>query len=159
MTKWICCFLLITATSVFASEIDECKKSAGSYVSGVVVEPPYFQPGRKPLKGVQLSHTHVAVRSDVDAKIYDVAIDNVFAAGYRKNLNEIPSPLNSIAVGDRLSLCGELYSKGVGIHWVHTNCGKQPNPSRPNGWVKKIDSRGTTSENYESLTAYCYLWK
>jgi hypothetical protein len=158
--KYILIFIMFSlAVPLYASQAEQCRRNAGSLVTGVVVAPPYFQPGRKPLKGVQLSHTHVSVKSDTDAKIYDVAIDNVFAEGYRKNLAEIPSPLNRIAVGDHLSLCGQLYSRGVGIHWVHTNCGKQPNPSKPNGWVKKINPNGDTSENYESLTAYCYLWK
>jgi hypothetical protein len=32
-----------------------------------------------------MSHTHLTLRGDADGRAYDVAIDNVFANGYRHN--------------------------------------------------------------------------
>jgi hypothetical protein len=142
----------------FATPQSDCAAAAGSYLTGNVVKAPYFTHGQFK-KGIELSHTHLSVKADQDGKVYDVAIDNVFANGYVKNAKSVPDPLSSIAEGDRLELCGQLYTTGVGIHWVHTNCGKTPTEKTPNGWVKKFDVAGKTSENFEAGTAYCYLWE
>jgi hypothetical protein len=42
-----------------------------------------------------------AETSDADERAYDVAIDNVFANGYRHNQPSVPAPLNTIKVGER----------------------------------------------------------
>lgn len=147
-----------TSSYVLASPQSDCAAAAGSYLTGSVVKAPYFTHGQFK-KGIELSHTHLSIKADQDAKIYDVAIDNVFANGYVKNSKAVPAPLNTIQEGDRLELCGQLYTTGVGIHWVHTNCGKTPTAQTPNGWVKKMDATGKTSENFEAGTTYCYLWE
>jgi hypothetical protein len=106
---------------------------AGSYLTGTVVSGPRFKPGA-PLHGTYLSHTHLTLRSDADGRAYDVAIDNVFANGYRHNQRSVPAPLNAIKVDDRLELCGKLYAGGdVGIDWVHTD-GRDPEPGQA-GWL------------------------
>ena len=71
----------------------------------------------------------------------------------------VPAPLSGIAKNDRLGLCGQPYSSGDGIHWVHTNCGKPPVQATPDGWVKKLDAEGKpTTGNLEDNTEYCRLW-
>ena len=148
---------LILSFSAFADEKSACTAAAGSLVTGEVVTPPVFK-GGKYQRGVQLSHTHFTVKSDKDGKRYDVAADNVFASGYQKNSQEVPAPLNSIKIGDHVSLCGQLYTSGTGIHWVHTNCGAKPKPNKPNGWIKILKSDGSESENFEDSQNYCKLW-
>jgi hypothetical protein len=75
-----------------------CEVAAGSYLTGTVVSGPRFKPGA-PLHGTYLSHTHLTLRGDADGRAYDVAIDNVFANGYRHNQRSVPAPLNTIKVG------------------------------------------------------------
>jgi len=146
--------LFFASTTAFADEAGDCSNAAGSYLTGKVTTAPYYQGGKK-LKGVELSHTHVTITADQDGKSYDVAMDNVFAAGYDSAGQAVPAPLSSIAKGDHLSLCGQLYSGGsLGIHWVHTNCGATPTSAKPNGWVKKVGDKA----NMEDNTKYCGLW-
>ena len=93
----------------------------------------------------------------ISVELMDLAfsMDNVFAAGYDSAGQAVPAPLSSIAKGDHLSLCGQLYSGGsLGIHWVHTNCGATPTSAKPNGWVKKVGDKA----NMEDNTKYCGLW-
>jgi len=135
----------------------QCQQAAGSFLTGTVTDGPSFRSG-KPLHGVYLSHTHLTLRGD-DGTSYDVAIDDVFANGYRRNFRGVPAPLNAIHVGDRLELCGQPYSGGdVGIHWVHTNCGATPTPDKPDGWVRAIDANGNAGDNMEDNQAFCRLW-
>jgi hypothetical protein len=84
-----------------ADDAAKCQAAAGSYLTGTVVSGPRFKPGA-PLHGTYLSHTHLTLRGDADGRAYDVAIDNVFANGYRHNQRSVPAPLNTIKVGDRL---------------------------------------------------------
>ncbi len=156
-SKAIALMLLALAGAAQADDQSDCTAAAGSYLTGVVVKAPSFASGH-PRKGVELSHTHVSLRADQDGKVYDVAMDNVFANGYVKNQESVPAPLNTIQVNDRLELCGQLYTSGVGIHWVHTNCGATPTAAQPNGWVKQIAADGTVSTNDESNTQYCSLF-
>ncbi|WKE66567.1 hypothetical protein PVT67_04770 [Gallaecimonas kandeliae] len=149
--------LALLAGPALADDQSQCTENAGSYLTGTVIKAPYFTKGHR-LHGVELSHTHLKIKADQDGQPYDVAIDNVFADGYVKNEQQVPAPLNGIQAGDRLELCGQLYSEGGGIHWVHTNCGATPTPAKPNGWVKKFMAGGTTSDNFEDLTTYCHLW-
>lgn len=145
------------STCALADAAEQCHQASGSYLTGTVTSAPVFVKGKK-LKGVELSHTHLTIKADSDKQLYDVAMDNVFADGYIENAQKIPTPLSTIKVGERLELCGQRYSEGNGIHWVHTNCGVTPTPEKPNGWVKKI-SNGKISRNYEDLPDYCYLWE
>jgi hypothetical protein len=152
--------LLLLPSSAFAdpaADASACEQAAGSFLAGRVAAGPSFR-GGAPLHGVHLSHTHLTLSGD-DGTSYDVAIDNVFANGYRRNQGSVPAPLNTIRVGDRLELCGELYTGGdVGIHWVHTNCGISPTADKPDGWVRKVDEDGKSGDNMEANQAFCSLW-
>jgi len=132
--------------------------NAGTYLTGRVTGAPTFVPGH-PRKGVELSHTQLTLLSDQDGRSYDVAIDNVFAAGYDAAGRSVPAPLSTIRLGDRLELCGKLYtSGGTGIDWVHTDCGATPTPAQPDGWVKVLAADGTPGPNLEVSQEYCRLW-
>jgi hypothetical protein len=140
-----------------AGDAAQCKQAAGSYLVGTVIERPSFRSG-KPLHGVHLSHTHLLLKGD-DGTNYDVTIDNVFANGYRRNRAAVPPPLSTIRTGDRLELCGKLFSEGdVGIDWVHTDCGETPTRDKPDGWVRKLDTNGNAGDNMEANQAFCRLW-
>jgi hypothetical protein len=83
----------------------------------------------------------------------------VFANGYRHNQRSVPAPLNTIKTGDRLELCGKLYTGGdVGIDWVHTDCGAAQSPDKPDGWVRGINKDGSVSDNMEAKQDFCSLW-
>jgi hypothetical protein len=153
-------FLLVSgANAALADEAAQCQAADGTYLTGTVTQGPSFVAGYA-RDGVELSHTHVTLQADQDGQSYDVAMDNVFASGYDAAGEAVPRPLSSIAVGDKLELCGELYhSGGVGIHWVHTDCGKPPAAAAPDGWVKLIQSDGTPGPNLEDSQEYCKLWR
>jgi hypothetical protein len=150
-------FLPAWASADPATDATQCKQAAGSLVIGTVTHGPTFRRG-KPEHGVYLSHTHLTLTAD-DGTSYDVAIDNVFANGYRRNQAGVPAPLNTIHTGDRLELCGEPYASGdIGIHWVHTNCGATPTADKPDGWVRKVDPNGDAGSNMEANQAFCSIW-
>jgi hypothetical protein len=65
----------------FAGPSDDCAAADGAYLSGQVVSQPRFARGH-PKDGVELSHTILSLKADQDGKVYQVAMDNVFAAGY-----------------------------------------------------------------------------
>ncbi len=138
-----------------ADDASDCEAAAGSYLTGVAQDAPVFVNGSR-LHGIELSHTHVKLTGDADGKTYDIAIDDVFASGYRPRQEVVPAPLDQIHAGDHLSLCGIPF-KG-GMHWVHNNCGDSPTHQDPNGWLKEIAADGTTGPNLEASTSYCYLW-
>ena len=97
--------------------------------------------------------------SDQDGRSYDVAIDNVFATGYDGAGESVPTPLSTIQTGDRLELCGKLYTDGgPGIDWLHTNCGETPRAAQPDGWRKILSSDGA-GPNLEDSREYCRLWR
>jgi len=101
----------------------------------------------------------VRVRSD-DGRVYDIAIDNVFADGYDVAGEHVPTPLSQIQPGNRLELCGKPYaSGGPGMDWVHTDCGDQPMRGQPNGWVKVIGPGGRLGPNLDANQEYCSLWQ
>jgi hypothetical protein len=101
---------------------------------GTVISGPRFAPGHD-MGGVELSHTHVRLRGD-DGRVYDIAIDDVFAAGYNQAGESVPAPLSRIQPGNRLELCGKPYaSGGPGMEWVHTTCGDQPTSDKPSRMV------------------------
>lgn len=79
---------------------------------GKVVCPPTFKDGMF-RKGVELSHTHLSLKGEDDGKTYDVAIDELFASRYQQNRKGVPAPLNSIAVGDKLEVCGWRHHIGL----------------------------------------------
>ena len=149
--------LFITlSTSTFADDAANCKAAGGTSATGQVVSTAQVQERYVPVKGVELSHTHLSLKG-TDGKTYDVAIDNVFASGYQKNKKGVPAPLNTVEVGDKLELCGIPFSGG--IHWVHNNCGGYtPTKSDPNGWIKKVSADGSVEQNLEASQKYCYLW-
>lgn len=146
---------LLSPVLAHADDRSDCAAGAGSLLTGVVIAKPAFAKGR-PLRGVPLSHTHIRIRSDADGKTYDVAADDVFAAGYDPRRSEVPAPLSSIGVGQHLEACGLPFPGG--IHWVHTNCGDTPTAADPNGWLKVIDASGIAGPNLEGSQTYCDLW-
>ena len=156
---YLVALLLVSASTLAkadpAGDALQCQRDAGTFLTGTVIRGPRFVPGKERRQGVSLSHTHLTVRGD-DRRSYDVAIDNVFANGYRRNQPSTPAPLNAIRVGDRLELCGQSFPGG--IHWVHTNCGATPAPNKPNGWVRKISADGVAGDNIEAGEAFCRLW-
>lgn len=155
LSAGLCLALASLSFGAFADEAQDCQAASGTLLIGRVASAPRFKHGMF-REGVELSHTHLTLRSDTDGTDYDVAIDNVFALGYQKNAKTVPAPLNSIEVGDQLEVCGLPFEGG--IHWVHTNCGDTPTPQEPNGWVKKIGDDGAAGPNLEGGQSYCYLW-
>jgi len=147
--------LLLAAGAARADDASDCQAAAGTYLTGVVLSKPSFVRGSR-LHGIELSHTHVKLKGDADAQNYDIAVDDVFASGYKRSKEGVPPPLDEIKTGDHLSLCGIPY-KG-GMHWVHTNCGDTPTAQDPNGWLKEIGADGNDGPNLEGSTTYCYLW-
>lgn len=140
-----------------ADESAACDKAGGSFLTGKVLKGPSFAHGQF-RKGVELSHTHLSVLADQDGRTYDVAIDNVYASGYDAARATVPAPLNTIQVSDRVELCGQLYTRGVGIHWVHSNCGAKPSHATPDGWLKVLAANGAPGQNYEGSEEYCKLF-
>ncbi|MCU6432936.1 hypothetical protein LPB67_03990 [Undibacterium sp. Jales W-56] len=149
--------LMSQAAFALADGKTDCNAAAGSYRTGTVVGSPKFARATQTLKGVGLSHTHIRVQTDQDGQIYDVAMDNVYANDYVKNSSSIPKSLAAIKLGDKVEMCGQLYSSGYGIHWVHDNCNVTPDRAHPDGFVKKVVG-GVEGSNLESSQAYCYLW-
>ncbi|HEY3639400.1 MAG TPA: hypothetical protein VGK90_14725 [Rhizomicrobium sp.] len=143
-----------------ADEAAQCKANGGTYLTGHVTSGPRFARGRHPLRGVELSHTHVTLQSDQDGQSYDVAIDNVFAGGYDAAGEGVPTPLSAIHAGERLEACGRPFRDydRQGIDWVHTNCGGTPTNRKPNGWLKILGPNGVPGPNLESSEEYCHLW-
>lgn len=149
--------LLVLGTSCWAGEEADCLAAAGAYRTGIVVKGPTFAHGQF-RKGIELSHTHLSLRADQDGKTYDIAIDNVFATGFDPRVAAVPAPINSIRLSDKVEVCGALYTKGLGLHWVHVNCGGTPSASRPNGWLKLIDRNGGPGANLEGSLTYCSVF-
>jgi hypothetical protein len=149
---------VFAAGPAHADEAAQCRANGGTYLTGGVTEAPAFAPGRA-RDGVELSHTHLTLLSDQDGQSYDVAIDNVFATGYDAAGESVPVPLSTIRIGDRLELCGKLYTHGgPGIDWVHTDCGETPSANQPDGWLKLLPPDGTPGPNLEASQEYCRLW-
>jgi len=138
-----------------ADDASDCSAGDGTLLVGTVVSAPTDMSG-KSLRGIPLRHTHIRIRGDADGKTYDLAVDDVFAAGYQVSGDTVPAPLSSIQVGQRLEACGLPYAGGM--HWVHNNCGDVPTAQDPNGWLKVIDANGVAGPNLEDSEKYCYLW-
>ncbi len=150
---------LFAAGAARADEAAQCRASAGDYLTGRVTRGPTFRHGHE-RDGIELSHTHLTVLSDQDGQAYDVAIDNVFAAGYDKAGERVPVPLSAIHVGQRLDLCGKLYADPApGIDWVHTNCAFAPTRAKPDGWLRILAPDGRAGPNLETSQEYCRLWR
>ena len=144
-------FILCLAASgtARADEAAQCRANAGTFLTGNVTQGPAFAPGHLH-KGAELSHTHLTLLSDQDGRSYHVAIDNVFATGYDAAGESVPAPLLTIRTGDRLELCGKLFTRGgLGIDWVHTNCGNRPSTAHPtagsSSWRRTV-ARAPTSK-------------
>ena len=150
--------LALAPAALHADEPTQCADNAGTFLTGTVISGPVFKRGHF-LHDIELSHTHVTLQSDQDGQRYDVAIDNVFAAGYDNAGESIPSPLTSITIGTHLELCGKPYPEGGGIDWVHTDCGDTPTPRSPEGWLKIIDPAGGPGPNLEASEEYCKIFR
>ena len=150
-------FCLFTAGAALADDRSECAAADGAFLSGTVATAPAFVHGQF-LHGVELSHSRFDLAPDGGGATYQVAVDNIFANGYQAGGKGVPAALAGIAVGDRLALCGALYTKGRGIHFVHTNCGDAPTPEHPNGWLRRVDGKGEEGPNLEAGQAYCSIF-
>lgn len=150
---------LVFAEQAIAGPSEDCAAADGTYLTGTVTTAPRFASGH-PLKGVELSHTLLTMKADQGGRTYQVAIDNVFAAGYdaANPQKQVPAPLNAIRTGERIEVCGATYTNPPGIHWVHTDCGDTPTKSSPDGWLRTLDPNGQRSDNLEGSTEYCRLW-
>lgn len=150
--------LLSQGVCAQASEQTTCSANKGTFLTGTVTTGPRFQSASQTIDGIKLSHTIIYLRADQDGRSYQVAMDNVYAVDYVRNSTSIPASLAALKAGTRVEVCGEKYSDGSGIHWVHSNCGATPTVTAPNGWVKQIATSGTIGANLERSQAYCYLW-
>jgi hypothetical protein len=150
--------LSCAALPALADAQSDCQAAGGSLLTGVAVSEPAFVPG-KSRRDTELSHTHFSLRADQDGAVYDVAVDNVFASGYDSAGERVPADLDKIHKGTRLELCGQLYTTGRGIHWVHTNCGDRPTEAEPDGWIKIVNADGGLGQNLEANREYCGLWR
>jgi hypothetical protein len=146
------------ATCAYATDATTCATNKGTYLSGPITTSSKFQSATQTIDGVQVSHTIMYIKADQDGRSYQVAMDNVYATDYVKNSTSMPPSLAALTAGKRVEVCGQKYSDGSGIHWVHSNCGATPTTSAPNGFVKTVSSTGTISANLERSQAYCYLW-
>ena len=156
--RWLALLAFLTCSAAHADEAARCRANGGAFLTGRVTTAPVFVQGHL-RDGIELSHTHLMLRSDSDGQSTDIAIDNVFAAGYDAAGESVPAPLSGIRVGERLELCGEPYRNDTpGLHWVHTNCGETPTQGRPNGWLKILDAHGAPGPNLKSSREYCRLW-
>src|SRR5258707_3064942 len=125
--------LCLTAGTARADGASQCQANAGTYLTGKVTRDPTFTRGHL-RNGVELSHTHLTLLSDQDGRSYHVAIDNVFATGYDAAGESVPAPLSAIRTGDRLELCGKLFTRGgVGHCLVPTNSGHNPTAAPTHG--------------------------
>lgn len=152
----LCAFAFAPA---HADEAAQCASHDGTWVTGRVTGTPLFIHGHL-RDGVELSHTHLTLQSGRDGQTYDVAVDNVFAAGYDRAGEAVPAPLSTVRAGDRVDVCGKMYTDdtGRGIDWVHINCGATPTANQPNGWFELLNKDGTPGPNLESSREYCRLW-
>ena len=160
MNKSILALLAATLPlTAIADDRADCQAAAGTFLIGKVTQEPRFAEGKTRRNGIWLSHTVLTV-VDREGHSYRIAADNVFASGYVHNQRAIPSPLDTIHVGDKLELCGQAFSDPSqdGLHWVHTNCGARPTRNKPDGWIKLIGSDGRAGPNMEGNTRYCGLW-
>ena len=150
--------LLLWGAAAHADNHLACAAAGGSYLTGSVVQTARFAHGQF-RKGIELSHSHLMLVADQDGRRYDVAIDNVFASGFDAHDRGVPPAIAAIRLHDRLELCGQLYDRGVGIHFVHTNCGAAPTQTHPDGWIKTLASDGRPGANLEANPAYCGLFQ
>ncbi len=150
----------------------QCQASGGYFQYGTINSPPNsdypnvtnFRKG-KIQNGVPLTHTHIEITSAIDNKIYDVAIDNVFAPDYDPKQEIVPpSYAKAMAANATIYLCSGNPSKvpysvnnqkyaTQGFDWVHTNCASSG--------YKTIYQNGFTYVNGANLTnsqTYCKLW-
>ena len=153
-----------------------CESIGGYYQYGTVNSPPNdymavtnYAVATESLSGIPLSHTHIEITSALDGKIYDVAIDNVFANGYNPLSYVVPSSYaENLTAGSTIYLCSGNpnavpYSVNEpesnpfatqGFDWVHTNCAASGYPSSYlNGFLYDQNNINLTNSQ-----TYCYLW-
>lgn len=147
-----------------------CEQAGGYYQFGTVNAPPNsdysdvvnFKPGEK-LHDIPLSHTHIEITSGIDGQVYDVAIDNVFAADFDPHKREVPKAYREhITAGATLYFCSGNPDKvpysmseqdaKQGFDWVHTNC-ESPGSEFADGWLMTADGKMLSNSH-----TYCYLW-
>ena len=154
-----------------------CHSVGGYYQYGTVNSQPNsdytavtnYKAATESLEGIPLSHTHIEITSAIDGKIYDVAIDNVFANGYNPFSYVVPSAYtDNLTAGSKVYLCSGNPSQvpypvneadsnpfaTQGFDWVHTNCAASGYPSSfYNGFLYDQNNNNLTNSQ-----TYCYLW-
>jgi hypothetical protein len=158
MKKTLFSILLLSPLCAFATEQSTCTANKGTYLTGTITTSAKFQAASQTIDGIKVSHTIMYIKADQDGRSYQVAMDNVYATDYVKNSSSMPPSLAALTAGKRVEACGQKYSDGSGIHWVHSNCGATPTTSAPNGFLKTISTSGAISANLERSQTYCYLW-
>ncbi|AIT09598.1 hypothetical protein LO80_06235 [Candidatus Francisella endociliophora] len=130
---------------IYADDI-EAPSCAGDYLEGRVISGLTYQSG-KTQKGIELSHTKFNIKA-TDGKTYEVSVDNVFTNDY--SATTIPYSLKErLQDNTKVQLCGEKYTDGTGIHWVHTEC---PAENNVEGYVV------VNGVNLTSSKQYCYIF-
>jgi hypothetical protein len=81
--------LLVIMQPACADDRDDCASHGGTLLIATVISGPRFVHGHD-LRGVELSHTPVRLRGD-DGRIYDIAIDDIFAEGYDQAAEQVIS--------------------------------------------------------------------
>ncbi len=150
-----------------------CSDIGGYFQYGIINAPPSndysqvlnYAPATESIDTIPLSHTHMEMTSAIDGRIYNVAIDNVFANNYNPFSGAVPNSYeSSLTAGSTVYLCSGNPSKvpysvtgtfaTQGFDWVHTNCVASGYPSTYlNGFL--FDSKGNNLTNSQT---YCYLW-
>lgn len=148
-----------------------CSSNGGYFQYGTIITPQKgdypavtnFKNGGK-LQGIPLTHTHIEITSGVDGKIYDIAIDNVFAPDYDPHKAIVPpSYAKSLTANSTIYLCSGNATKvpyalteavaTQGFDWVHTNCAASGyHSSFQNGFLYSQNVNLTNSQTY------CRLW-
>lgn len=155
MKRFALLLLVVLAVPVWASPVTNCTAAGGSYLSGTVIDGPFFARGKR-IQGIELSHTRLQLASDSDKHAYDLAIDNVYASDYQPDRQDVPYSLSMLVPGTRLAVCGTRFPGG--IHWVHSNCGVSPTAEKPDGWVRIVGGDGQVGQSLTGSQNYCYLW-
>jgi hypothetical protein len=150
-----------------------CAAESGYFQYGIINSPPSsdypnvvnYAAATESIQTIPLSHTHIEITSAVDGKIYNVAIDNVFAANYNPFSESIPATYSAnLTAGSMIYMCsgnpsGVPYSVSgtfaqQGFDWVHTNC-------VASGYASTYKNGFLFTSNNQNLTngqTYCYLW-
>jgi hypothetical protein len=99
---------------MIALEVDDMKKRVLTSDAGCEIRSELEKSRHRPRTLLHhptcIASSHLPLQSDQDGRSYHVAIDNVFATGYDAAAESVPAALSTIRTGDRLQLCGKLFT-------------------------------------------------